>query len=146
MLEIEILKKEFKFNFKDLSEIDIPEKESISAIKERVSSKWDLNREIDKLERFSKRNAEELIKNRSGVVLSRWEFENLQKEQKRLNARLLREIESYGNIKPTQYGKKQKDTYFLNVAVDGIKQVLWITHFHNFLIGKYFFFYPCNTV
>ena len=38
-------------------EIDIPEKESISAIKDRVSSKWDLNREIDRLERFTKRNA-----------------------------------------------------------------------------------------
>ena len=87
-------------------EIDIPEKESITAIKNRVTNKWELNREIDKLERFTKRNAEDLIKNKSGVVLSRWEYENLQREQKRLNARLLREIERYGNITPQEFGKK----------------------------------------
>lgn len=92
-------------------EIDIPEKESISAIKERVSSKWDLNREIDRLERFTQRNAEELIQNKAGVVMSRWEFENLQREQRRLSARLGREIERYGNIKPTIFGEKQVSTY-----------------------------------
>lgn len=92
-------------------EIGIPEKESITAIKDRVSSKWDLNREIDRLERFTKRNAEELIKNKSGVVMTRWEFENIQREQKRLNSRLLREIERYGNIKPQEFGKTQKYTY-----------------------------------
>lgn len=92
-------------------EIDIPQKESITAIKDRVSSKWDLNREIDRLERFTRRNAEDLIQNKSGVVLSRWEFENLQREQKRLNARLLREIERYGNITPTEFGKSQSATY-----------------------------------
>ena len=92
-------------------EIDIPEKESITAIKERVTSKWDLNREIDRLERFTKRNAEELIKNKSGVVMSRWEFENLQREQRRLSSRLLREIDRYGDIRPTIFGEKQVATY-----------------------------------
>ena len=92
-------------------EIDIPEKESITAIKERVTNKWELNREIDRLERFTKRNAEELIQNKSGVVLSRWEFENLQREQKRLSARLTREIERYGNITPKAFGQKQATTY-----------------------------------
>lgn len=92
-------------------EIDIPEKANITAIKERVTNKWELNREIDKLERFTQRNAEELIQNKAGVVLSRWEYENLQREQKRLNARLLREIERYGNITPTEFGEKQSATY-----------------------------------
>ena len=92
-------------------EIDIPEKESIKAIKDRVNSKWDLNREIARLERFTKRNAEDLIKNKSGVVMSRWEYENIQREQKRLSARLLREIERYGNIKPKEFGKEQSVTY-----------------------------------
>ena len=92
-------------------EIDIPEKANITAIKERITNKWELNREIDKLERFTRRNAEELIQNKAGVVLSRWEYENLQREQKRLNARLLREIERYGNITPTEFGEKQSATY-----------------------------------
>lgn len=92
-------------------EIDIPEKANITAIKDRVTNKWELNREIDKLERFTQRNAEELIKNKSGVVLSRWEFENIQREQKRLSARLLREIERYGKIKPSEFGEKQALSY-----------------------------------
>ena len=92
-------------------EIAIPEKESITAIKNRVTNKWELNREIDKLERFTKRNAEELIQNKSGVVLSRWEFENIQREQRRLNARLTREIERYGSLQPKVYGKKEPATY-----------------------------------
>jgi cell division protein ZapA (FtsZ GTPase activity inhibitor) len=92
-------------------EIDIPEKASITAIKDRVTNKWELNREIDKLERFTQRNAEDLIKNKSGVVLSRWEFENIQREQRRLSARLLREIERYGKIKPSEFGEKQALSY-----------------------------------
>lgn len=92
-------------------EIDIPEKESIKAIKERVTTKWDLNREIDRLERFTKRNAENLIKNKSGVVMSKWEFENIQREQRRLSARLERDIKRYSNITPTEFGKSQKVTY-----------------------------------
>ncbi len=92
-------------------EVDIPEKANISAIKERVSNKWDLNREIGKLKRFTKRGAEGLIQNKSGVVLSKWEYENIQREQKRLNARLLREIKRYGDITPKEFGKKQSATY-----------------------------------
>ena len=92
-------------------EIDIPEKANITAIKERVSNKWELNREIDKLERFTQRNAEELIQNKAGVVLSRWEYENLQREQRRLTARLTREIERYGKITPKTFGVKQDVSY-----------------------------------
>lgn len=92
-------------------EIDIPTKENIKAIMDRVNSKWDLNREIDRLERFTKRNAEELLQNKSGVVMSRWEFENIQKEQRRLRDKLTREIESYSKIKPTEFGVSSDFTY-----------------------------------
>lgn len=92
-------------------EIAIPEKASITAIKDRVTNKWELNREIERLERFTQRGSEDLVQNKSGVVLSRWEYENLQREQKRLSARLLREIERYGNIKPKEFGKEQVATY-----------------------------------
>lgn len=92
-------------------EIDIPEKANISAIKDRVTNKWELNREIDKLERFTQKNAEDLIKTKGGLVISKWEYENLQREQKRLSARLLREIERYGKITPTEFGEKQAVSY-----------------------------------
>lgn len=92
-------------------EIDIPEKANITAIKDRITNKWELNREIDKLERFTQKNAEDLIKTKGGLVISKWEYENLQKEQKRLSARLLREIERYGNITPTEFGETQAVNY-----------------------------------
>lgn len=89
----------------------IPEKESIKAIKERVKNKWELNREINRLERFTLRGAEQTKTNKAGVQLSRWKYENLQREQRRLNARLLREIDRYGSIKPTEFGEIQPATY-----------------------------------
>lgn len=92
-------------------DIDIPEEENITAIKDRVSSKWELNREINRLERYTKRNAEKMITTKAGVRISKWELENLQREQRRLNARLLRDIERYGQIKPRVLGKEQKATY-----------------------------------
>lgn len=115
--EAELRKVILKFNskIKRLEKVDreigIPEKANITAIKERITNKWELNREIDKLERFTKRNAENLIKNKAGVVLTQWEYENLQREQKRLSARLQREIERYGKLKPTEFGKTQAVTY-----------------------------------
>ena len=114
-IELERAIRNFNSKIKRLEKVDreigIPEKESIKAIKERVTTKWDLNREIDRLERFTKRGSEELIKNKSGVVLTRWEFENIQKEQKRLSSRLLRDIERYSKIKPENFGKEQAVTY-----------------------------------
>ena len=92
-------------------EIDIPEKANITAIKDRITNKWELNREINKLERFTQRNAEDLMKTKGGVVLSRWEFENLQREQRRLSARLTREMERYGKIKPKEFGEEQAVSY-----------------------------------
>lgn len=92
-------------------EIGIPEKESIKAIKDRVTNKWELNREIERLQSFTQRGAENLVKNKSGVVLSNWEFENLQREQRRLNARLKREIKRYSELQPSVLGKKQNVTY-----------------------------------
>ena len=92
-------------------DIFIPVKENITAIKDRVTNKWELNREIDKLQRFTKRNAEEYKTNKSGLILSNWEYENLQKEQRRLTARLSREIERYGALNPKVYGKKEPATY-----------------------------------
>lgn len=92
-------------------EIGIPQKESIKSIKANISSKWDLNREINRLERFTERHAEDLIKNKAGVVRTRWEFENIQREQRRLSARLKRDIEKYGSIKPKIFGKSERVTY-----------------------------------
>lgn len=92
-------------------DVIIPEKESISDIKGRIRNKWELNREINRLERFTKRGAERTIENKAGLEFSKWNYENIQREQRRLNARLLREIDRYGSITPKEFGEKQSATY-----------------------------------
>lgn len=89
----------------------LPEKANIKAIKERITNKWELNRELANLEAFTKRGAEETITTKGGASLSKYEYQRLQREQRRLVQRLTREIERYGNIKPREFGKVQSATY-----------------------------------
>ena len=85
--------------------LEIPEKVNISIIKERVYDKRSLNREIDKLQRFTLRGMEDTITLESGLSLTRYEYENLLKEQKRLSEKLYRTQRKLENITPTVAGK-----------------------------------------
>lgn len=110
--EIELRKAINNFNAKirRLEKTDksltLPEKVNISIIKERVYDKRSLNREIDKLQSFTIRGMEENITLSSGLKMTRYEYENLQKEQKRLSAKLYRTERKLGDIIPTQGGKE----------------------------------------
>lgn len=93
-------------------ELIIPEKESITAIKDRVKTKWDLKRELDRLERYTARGMEDTIVTSEGAKLSKFDYLTIQKEQRRLSQRLNRELERYGEITPEVLGKKQAGSYF----------------------------------
>lgn len=87
-------------------DLELPEKVNISIIKERVYDKRSLNREIDKLQRFTIRGMEDTITLKSGLSLTKYEYENLQREQKRLNEKLYRTQRKLENITPSIAGKK----------------------------------------
>lgn len=84
--------------------LEIPEKVNLSIIKERIYDKRSLNREIDKLQTFTLRGMEESITLESGLTITKYEYENLMKEQKRLSSRLYRNQKKIESIIPTEAG------------------------------------------
>lgn len=85
--------------------LTLPEKTNISIIKERIYDKRSLNREIDKLQRFTLRGMEEELTLESGLKITKYEYENLLKEQKRLSEKLYRTQRKIGDIEQTIGGK-----------------------------------------
>lgn len=78
----------------------------------------DLRRELNKLQRFSRRGAEQVVKTRGGIELSRWELQNIRNDRATAIRRLEREVtrmetspvRAYGrslNITPSQIGNKE---------------------------------------
>lgn len=97
--------------------IIVPQKIKKSDLK-NIESGRDLRRELNKLQRFSKRGAEQIVKTRGGIELSRWELNNLRNDRNTAIRRLEREvsrmentsIKAYGkslNITPAQIGNKE---------------------------------------
>lgn len=91
---------------KSSKDLNLPEKASIKIIKERVYDKRSLNREIDKLQTFTLRGMEETLEIESGLKMTRYEYENLKREQKRLSAKLYRTQRKLGEITQTIGGKE----------------------------------------
>lgn len=87
-------------------DLTLPEKVNISIIKERVYDKRSLNREIDKLQRFTIRGMEEDITLLSGLKITKYEYENLAKEQKRVSEKLYRTQRKLEEITPTRGGRE----------------------------------------
>lgn len=88
---------------------DLPDKISIKALKKSVTSRKELYRKLDDLSLFSKRGVEEAIQTESGLM-SRYDYELLKKEQRRLKSYYTRKIHSYENLSPRIGGKKQIGT------------------------------------
>lgn len=85
-------------------DLKLPESESIKAIKSRVTNKWELNRELATMMRFTERNAEEYMTTKAGVKIPRYEYQNLLSEQKRLSSKLYRQIKATEALSPTEFG------------------------------------------
>ena len=88
---------------------DLPDKVSIKALKKSVSSRKELYRELNNLSLFSKKGMERSIETASGSM-SRYDYELLKKEQRRLKSYYTRQIHSYQNLSPRIAGKKQVGT------------------------------------
>ena len=100
----------------------LPSTQGIKELKRNVYTRRELRRKLDELKRFSRRGAEESIQLPSGVILSRYEYENLKREKSRVQRNISREITRLETEKPTVYGKSQAmtfaqmgDTYYLNL-------------------------------
>lgn len=89
----------------------LPDKVSVSDIKANASTKWDLNRKLKELKRFSIRGIENTIITEGGVKTSKYALDNLQREQRRLYQALGKKIKEYGDITPEVFGIRQDATY-----------------------------------
>lgn len=88
---------------------DLPEKVSIKALKKSVTTRKDLYRKLNDLSLFSQRDIEKSIETASGSM-SKYDYELLKKEQRRLKSYYTRKIHSYQNLSPRIAGKKQIGT------------------------------------
>ena len=90
----------------------LPEKANMKIIKSRITNKWDLNREIDRLQRFSERGMEKTVTTKSGVQISKYELTNLKKEQNRLVAKLDRPDLEHQTIERLKVDREITKTFF----------------------------------
>lgn len=88
---------------------DLPDKISIKALKKSVTSRKELYRKLEDLSLFSQRDIEKSIETASGTM-SKYDYELLKKEQRRLKSYYTRKIHSYQNLSPRIGGKKQIGT------------------------------------
>lgn len=89
---------------------ELPTRVSIKALKKSATSRKDLYRKLNNLSLFSKKGMERTIEIASGTM-SKYDFELLKKEQRRLKSYYTRQIHSYENLSPRIAGEKQIGTF-----------------------------------
>lgn len=88
----------------------LPSKISKKQLKQEVYTRAELKRKLKELQRFSKRGVEETITTRTGIKLSKYEFEELKRESARVKRNVSREISKLGKEKVKIAGKEQVAT------------------------------------
>lgn len=89
----------------------LPEKVTATSIKNISDTRKDLNRELAKLKRFSKKGAENTIVLPSGEMVSEYELSELKRESARLKRNLTKRINQLAGTVPKVAGVKQDFTY-----------------------------------
>lgn len=89
----------------------LPDKISKKELKASVYTRTELNRKLKELQRFSNRNAENIIETRGGVRLTKYELENIKRENARVKRNITRELNRLKVDKPKVFGKKQTSTF-----------------------------------
>ena len=101
----------------------LPSKITKKDLKSSVYTRSELQRKLKELQRFSKRGAEDIITTRGGVRLTKYELNEIKRENARVKRNITREINRLKVNKPKIFGKSQTatfsqmgDTDFLNLV------------------------------
>lgn len=101
----------------------LPNKITKKDLKSNVYTRTELQRKLKELQRFSMRGAEDIITTSGGVRLTRYDYQNLKRENTRLKQNITREINRLKLEKPKIFGKTQTSTfsemgdhYYLNLV------------------------------
>lgn len=89
----------------------LPSKITKKNLKSNVYTRTELKRKLKELQRFSTRGAEEVITTRGGVRLTKYELNEIKRENARVKRNITREINRLKTEKPKIFGKKQTSTY-----------------------------------
>lgn len=89
----------------------LPSKITKKSLKSNVYTRTELQRKLRELQRFSTRGAEEVITTGGGVRLTKYELNEIKRENARVKRNITREINRLKTEKPKIFGKKQTSTY-----------------------------------
>lgn len=101
----------------------LPSKITKKDLKSNVYTRTELYRKLKELQRFSNRGAEDIIATGGGARLTRYDYQNIKRENTRIKRNITREINRLRVEKPKIFGKIQSstfsemgDTYYLNLV------------------------------
>ena len=89
----------------------LPSKITKKELKSSVYTRQELQRKLKELQRFSKRGAEEVITTRGGIRLTKYELNEIKRENARVKRNITREINRLKVNKPKIFGKTQSSTF-----------------------------------
>lgn len=89
----------------------LPSKITKKELKDTVYTRTELRRKLKELQRFSDRNAEDVITTSGGVRLTRYDYQNIKRENARIKRNITREINRLRVEKPKIFGKLQSSTF-----------------------------------
>ena len=89
----------------------LPNKITKRELKDSVYTRTELRRKLKELQRFSNRGAEEVITTSGGVRLTKYELNEIKRENARVKRNITREINRLKTNKPKIFGKTQTSTF-----------------------------------
>lgn len=89
----------------------LPTKITKKDLKSNVYTRTELRRKLRELQRFGKRGAEDIIETSGGVRLTKYELNEIKRENTRLKRNITREINRLKIEKPKVFGKVQTSTF-----------------------------------
>ena len=89
----------------------LPSKITKKELKDNVYTRTELRRKLKELQRFSNRNAEDVITTSGGVRLTMYDYQNIKRENARIKRNITREINRLRVEKPKIFGKLQSSTF-----------------------------------
>lgn len=89
----------------------LPSKITKRELKDSVYTRTELYRKLKELQRFSNRGAENIIATSGGVRLTRYDYQNIKRENTRIKRNITREINRLRVEKPKIFGKTQSSTF-----------------------------------
>lgn len=89
----------------------LPSKITKKDLKSNVYTRTELYRKLKELQRFSNRGAEDIIATGSGARLTKYDYQNIKRENTRIKRNITREINRLRVEKPKIFGKIQSSTF-----------------------------------